>query len=92
VAKPLVDEAITTILIICPGASMFSYRAALPLSAQTLSHVAGVIRRHGAKIGSAWRQLNPGGRACWVLAQLRKGEGFADLAARFAMGAAMAWR
>jgi len=60
VVKPLVDEAITTITLICPGASMLFYRAALPLSAQTLSCVAGVIRRHQAKIGSCWRKLNAG--------------------------------
>jgi hypothetical protein len=60
VVKPLVDEAITTITVICPGASMLFYRAALPLSAQTLCYVAGVIRRHRAKIGSCWRNLNAG--------------------------------
>jgi hypothetical protein len=40
-AEPLVDEAITTISAIFPGASMLFYRAALPLSRQTLSYVAG---------------------------------------------------
>ena len=39
---------------------MLFYRAALPLSRQTLSYVAGVIRRHRAAIGSCWRKLNPG--------------------------------
>jgi hypothetical protein len=92
VAKPLVDEAITTILIICPGAPMLFYRAALPLSAQTLSYVAGVIRRHRAAIGSSWRKLNPGRQALLVLVHLRKGEGFADLAEGFAVGTATAWR
>jgi hypothetical protein len=90
--KPLVGEAITTILITCPGASMLFYRAALPLSAQTLSYVAGVIRRHRAKIGSCWRKLNPGRQALLVLVHLRKGETFADLAAGFAVGTATAWR
>ena len=42
---------------------MLTYRAALPLSAQTLSYVAGVIRRHRSKIGSCWRKLNPGRQA-----------------------------
>ena len=91
-AKPLVDDAITTILIICPGASMLFYRAALPLSARTLSYVAGVIRRHRAAIGSCWRKLNPGRQALLVLVHLRKGEGFADLAAGFTVGTATAWR
>ena len=71
---------------------MLFYRAALPLSAQTLSYVAGVIRRHRATIGSCWRKLNPGRQALLVLVHLRKGETFADLAAGFAVGTATAWR
>ena len=31
---------------------MLFYRAALPLSSQTLKYVAGIIRRHRAAIGS----------------------------------------
>jgi DDE superfamily endonuclease/Helix-turn-helix of DDE superfamily endonuclease len=92
VVKPLVDEAITTISLVCPGAPMLFYRAALPLSAQTLSYVAGVIRRHRAAIGSCWRKLNPGRQALLVLVHLRKGEGFAELAAGFGAGTATAWR
>jgi len=71
---------------------MLFYRAALPLSAQTLAYVAGVIRRHCAQIGSCWRKLNPGRQALLVLVHLRKGETFADLAAGFAVGTATAWR
>ena len=40
-AEPLVDEAIATIIIICRGALMLFYRAALPLSRKTLNHVTG---------------------------------------------------
>jgi hypothetical protein len=64
--------------------------AALPLSAQTLTCAAGVIRRHRKKIGSAWRKLNPGRQALLVLAYLRKGDTFAELAARFGIGTAAA--
>ncbi len=71
---------------------MLFYRAALPLSAQTLSYVAGVIRRHRAAIGSSWRKLNPGRQALLALVHLRKGEGFADLVEGFAVGTATAWR
>jgi DDE superfamily endonuclease/Helix-turn-helix of DDE superfamily endonuclease len=71
---------------------MLFYRAALPLSRQTLSYVAGVIRRHRAAIGSCWRKLNPGQQALLVLAHLRKGEPFAELAAGFGVGTATAWR
>jgi hypothetical protein len=62
---------------------MLFWRAALPLSRQTLSYVAGVIRRHRAAIGSCWRKLNPGQQAMLVLAHLRKGETLAELAAGF---------
>jgi hypothetical protein len=67
-------------------------RAALPLSAQTLAYVAGVIRRQRDKIGSCWRKLNAGRQALLVLVHLRKGETFAGLAAGFGVGTATAWR
>jgi hypothetical protein len=68
------------------------YPAALPLSAPTLTYAAGAIRRHRKKIGSAWRKLNPGRQALLVLACLRKGDTFAELAAGFGIGTATAWR
>ena len=71
---------------------MLFYRAALPLSRQTLIFVAGIIRRHRTAIGSLWRKLNPGQQALLVLAYLRKGETFAELAAGFGVGTATAWR
>ena len=71
---------------------MLFYPAALPLSSQTLTYVAGVIRRHRSQIGSCWRKLNPGRQALLVLAYLRKGETFAELAAGFGIGTATAWR
>jgi DDE superfamily endonuclease len=60
---------------------MLFYPAALPLSSQTLTCTAGVIRRHRARAGSPWRKLNLGHQALLVLAYLRKGETFADVAA-----------
>jgi hypothetical protein len=67
-------------------------RAALPLSRKTLAFVAGLIRRHRRAIGSRWRKLSPGQEALLVLAYLRKGETFAELAAGFGIGRATAWR
>jgi hypothetical protein len=92
VVKPLVDEAITTTILICPGASMLFYRACLPLSRATLAYLAGVIRRYRRQIGSCWRKCNPGQQALLVLAHLRKGETFAELADGFGVGTATAWR
>jgi hypothetical protein len=71
---------------------MLFYRAALPLSCQTLDYTAGIIRRHRNRIGSCWRKLNPGRQALLVLAYLRKGETFGELAAGFGIGTATAWR
>jgi len=71
---------------------MLFYPAALPLSRQTLTYTAGIIRRHRAQIGSPWRKLNPGQQALLALAYLRKGETFAELAAGFGVGTATAWR
>jgi hypothetical protein len=42
---------------------MLFYRAALPLSHQTLTFVSGVIRAHRREIGSLWRALNQGQQA-----------------------------
>src|SRR5438552_13999727 len=73
----------TKIRIFRQGASMLFYPAALPLSHQTLTYTAGVIRRHRRQIGSPWRKVNPGRQALLVLAYLRKVETFAELAAGF---------
>jgi hypothetical protein len=91
-AKPLVVEAITLSASTVQGFFMLFHRAALPLSRQTLTFVAGIIRRHRASIRSPWRKLDPGQQALLVLAYLRKGETFAELAAGFGMGTATAWR
>jgi hypothetical protein len=67
------------------------YRAALPLSRQPLTYVAGIIRRHRKAIGSCWRKLNPGRQALLVLAYLRKGDPFVELAAGFGISTSTAW-
>ena len=71
---------------------MLFYRAALPLSSRTLTYLSGIIRRHRKGIGSRWRKLNAGRQALLLLAYLRKGETFADLAAGFGVGTTTAWR
>ena len=62
------------------------------MSRTTLTYAAGIIRRHRKSIGSLWRKLNPGQQALLVLAYLRKGETFAELAAGFGVSTATAWR
>src|ERR1700746_75378 len=59
---------------------------------KNVHYTAGVIRRHRRQIASPWRRLGPGRQALLVLAYLRKGETFAELAAGFGVGTATAWR
>ncbi|EWM14446.1 response regulator receiver [Kutzneria sp. 744] len=71
---------------------MLFYRAALPLSHQTLPFVSDLIRTHRKQLGSVWRALNPGQQALLVLVYLRKGEPFAEIGAGFAVSTATCWR
>jgi hypothetical protein len=71
---------------------MLFYRAALPLSRETLTFVSGLIRTHRKQSGSVWRKLNPGQQALLVLVYLRKGEPFAEVGAGFAVSTTTAWR
>ena len=92
-AKPLVDEAIDQDPHpSAEGLQMLFYPAALPLSRQTLD----LHRRDHPPPPQADRlalaQAQPGRQALLVLAYLRKGETFAELAAGFGIGTATAWR
>jgi hypothetical protein len=90
--KPPVAKQSTKICTHHQGFSVLFYRAALPLSTKALNYAAGIIRRYRRDLGSRWRKLKPARQALLVLAYLRKGETFADLAAGFGVGAATAWR
>ncbi len=57
-----------------------SNQCALPLSRQTLTFVADLLRGHLKKIGSRWRKLPPGKIALIVLATLRHDHRIADMA------------
>jgi hypothetical protein len=56
------------------------YQCALPLSRQTLTFVAGLLRARLKKIGSRWRKLPPGKIALIVVATLRHDHRLADMA------------
>jgi hypothetical protein len=71
---------------------MLFYRAALPLSHQTLTFVSGLVGAHRREIGSVWRVLDPGQQALLVLVYLRKGEPFAEVGAGFGVSTTTCWR
>ncbi|MFE9479546.1 transposase family protein [Streptomyces spororaveus] len=56
------------------------YQCRLPLSTHTVSHLAGLLRRHLKAIRSRWRILPPGRIALIVLAVLRHDQRLADMA------------
>jgi hypothetical protein len=92
VAKPLVGGFLAKDARPHQGLLLLFYRAALPLSRQSLNYTAGLIRRHRAKIRSNGRVLNPAQQALLVLVYLRNGDTFTELAAAFAVSTATAWR
>jgi len=65
---------------IAGGAAPAVYQCRLPLSRQTITRVAGMLRAHLKAIGSRWRKLPPGRIAILVLAHLRHDQRLADLA------------
>ncbi|MER7475773.1 transposase family protein [Micromonospora sp. NPDC000018] len=71
---------------------MLSYPAAIPLSARSLNHLAGLIRRHREQRRSRWRRLDPGRQALLALAHLRNGDTLTRLACGFEIGSTTAWR
>ena len=91
--KPLVAELSTKIVPRgTQGFQVLFYRAALPLSHQTLTFVSGLLRVHRREIGSVWRALNPGQQALLVLVYLHKGEPFAQVGAGFGGSTTTCWR
>jgi hypothetical protein len=92
IAKSLADEAIDQDPHPPPRGSGTFYPAALPLSRQTLDYTGGIIRRHRKQTGLCWRKLNAGQQALLVLAFVRRGDMFAELAAGLGISTATAWR
>ena len=90
-AKPLVVEAITTSPLPSQGLPCCSTVPRCRCRARPSPSCPGSSAATGPR-GSLWRKLTPGQQALLVLAYLRKGETFAELAAGFGVGTATAWR
>ncbi|MFC7819977.1 transposase family protein [Streptomyces albidoflavus] len=71
---------------------MLIYRSGIDLSSFTLRFLAGQLRSRHRRQGTRWRRLPPGHQALLVLAHLRKGDTYAQLAAGFGIGTATAYR
>ncbi len=71
---------------------MPSYPAGISVSNHALITVADALRHRRAVVGTRWRRLSAGQQALLVLAHLRKGETYADLAAGFQVGTTTVFR
>ncbi|RBM24421.1 transposase family protein [Streptomyces sp. PT12] len=71
---------------------MLVYPSGLDLSSSHLRYLARHLAAHRAAIGSRWRRLSAGRQALLVLAHLRNGHPYAQLAAGFGIGTTTAYR
>ena len=71
---------------------MPSYPAGFTMSNHALIALSDALRAHRAQLGTRWRRLSAGRQALLVLAHLRKGETYADLAAGFGVGTTTVFR
>src|SRR5215210_6550760 len=69
-----------------------SYPSGMSVSNRALQLLAGALRCRRGELRTRWRRLDAGRQALLVLAHLRKGETYADLACGFAVGVTTAYR
>ena len=71
---------------------MLVYPCGLDVSSRSLSFLAARLREHRRRIGSRWRRLPVGRQALTVLAHLRNGTTYAQLAAGFGVVTSTVYR
>jgi len=64
----------------------------MTVSTRALNLLADTLRRHRNQLRTRWRRLTPGRQALLVVAYLRKGETYTDLACGFAVGTSTVYR
>ena len=71
---------------------MLVYPAGMNVSTRALRFVTDALLAHRRSTRTRWRVLSSGRQALMVLAHLRKGETYRDLAAGFGVGTTTAYR
>ncbi|WP_405476496.1 transposase family protein [Streptomyces sp. NBC_00009] len=71
---------------------MLVYPSAIDLSSSSLLYLTRHLSAHRKRIGSRWRRLTAGRQALLVLAHLRSGDTYAQLAVAFQVGIATVYR
>lgn len=71
---------------------MLSYPSGMNVSSRALSTLADALRHHRNQRATRWRKLTAGRQALLVIAYLRKGETYAELACGFTIGTSTVYR
>ena len=71
---------------------MLSYPSGMTVSSRALSMLSDALRAHRNQRRTRWRKLTAGRQALLVVAHLRKGETYADLACGFEIGTSTVYR
>ena len=71
---------------------MLSYPSGMTVSSRALNLLADALRAHRNQRATRWRKLTAGRQALLVVAYLRKGETYTDLACGFAIGTSTVYR
>ena len=71
---------------------MLLYPSGMSVSTRALTVVSDLLRRHRRERATRWRKLSAGRQALLVIAYLRKGETYADLACGFRVGTSTVYR
>lgn len=71
---------------------MLSYPSGMTVSSRALGLLADALRAHRNQRATRWRKLSAGRQALLVVAYLRKGETYADLACGFEIGTSTVYR
>ena len=71
---------------------MLSYPSGMTVSNRALIMLADLLRAHRTQLRTRWRRLDAGQQALLIVAHLRKGETYADLACGFAIGTSTVYR
>jgi hypothetical protein len=72
--------------------TVLSYPSGVTVSSRALNLLADALRAHRSQRRTRWRKLSAGCQALLVLAHLRKGETYSDLACGFQIGTSTAYR
>jgi hypothetical protein len=71
---------------------VLSYPSGMTMSSRALGVLSDALRAHRNQRRTRWRKLSPGRQALLVVAYLRKGETYADLACGFRIGTSTVYR